>query len=200
MKKAAAILLAISVLFLVGCNDSDGDVKKPKETAVTVTTGDCFEINKLKGEDGNEKFSYTVKTHDGTVIESAVCANEPKVKPLSDDLLGVRFYTATDSFVRYYDIKGGRVSASYFGAFWDNGELLAYNDFEASGKLIVRDIFDDNGYRYEKEITSDSLTLIVTKAEPTDDGETLVVKFKLGDHGAEKNVRLPLVDKDSDGV
>lgn len=193
-------MLAISVLFLVGCNDSDGDVKKPKETAVTVTTGDCFEINKLKGEDGNEKFSYTVKTHDGTVIESAVCANEPKVKPLSDDLLGVRFYTATDSFVRYYDIKGGRVSASYFGAFWDNGELLAYNDFEASGKLIVRDIFDDSGYRYEKEITSDAMELIVTSAEPTDDGETLVVKFKLGDHGAEKNVRLPLVDKDSDGV
>lgn len=198
MKKAAAILLAISVLFLVGCNDSDGDVKKPKETAVTVTTGDCFEVSKLKGEDGNEKFSYTVKTHDGTVIESAVCANEPKVKPLSDDLLGVRFYTATDSFVRYYDIKGGRVSASYFGAFWDNGELLAYNDFEASGKLIVRDIFDDNGYRYEKEITSDAMELIVTSAEPTDDGETLVVKFKLGDHGAEKNVRLPLVDKSSD--
>lgn len=193
-------MLAISVLFLVGCSDSDGDVKKPKETAVSVTTGDCFEINKLKGEDGNEKFSYTVKTHDGTVIESAVCANEPKVKPLNDDLLGVRFYTATDSFVRYYDIKGGRVSVSYFGAFWDNGELLAYNDFEASGKLIVRDIFDDSGYRYEKEITSDAMELIVTSAEPTDDGETLVVKFKLGDHGAEKNVRLPLVDKDSDGV
>lgn len=198
MKKAAAILLAISVLFLVGCNDSDGDVKKPKETAVSVTSGDCFEINKLKGEDGNEKFSYTVKTHDGTVIESAVCANEPKVKPLSDDLLGVRFYTATDSFVRYYDIKGGRVSASYFGAFWDNGELLAYNDFEKSGRLIVRDIFDDNGYRYEKGITSDAMELIVTSAEPTDDGETLVVKFKLGDHGAEKNVRLPLIEKSSD--
>lgn len=198
MKKAAAILLAISVLFLVGCGSGDGDVKKPKETAVSVTSGDCFEINKLKGEDGNEKFSYTVKTHDGTVIESAVCANEPKVKPLNDDLLGVRFYTATDSFVRYYDIKGGRVSASYFGAFWDNGELLAYNDFEKSGKLIVRDIFDDNGYRYEKEITSDAMELIVTSAEPTDDNETLVVKFKLGDHGAEKNVRLPLIEKSSD--
>lgn len=198
MKKAAAILLAISVLFLVGCSDSDGDVKKPKETAVSVTSGDCFEINKLKGEDGNEKFSYTVKTHDGTVIESAVCANEPKVKPLNDDLLGARFYTATDSFVRYYDIKGGRVSASYFGAFWDNGELLAYNDFEKSGRLIVRDIFDDSGYRYEKEITSDAMELIVTSAEPTDDGETLVVKFKLGEHGAEKNVKLPLIEKSSD--
>lgn len=193
-------MLAISVLFLVGCSDSDGDVKKPKETAVAVTSGDCFEINKLKGEDGNEKFSYTVKTHDGTVIESAVCANEPKVKPLNDDLLGVRFYTDTDSFVRYYDLKGGKVSASYFGAFWDNGELLAYNDFEKSGKLIVRDIFDDNGYRYEKEITSDAMELIVTSAEPTDDNETLVVKFKLGEHGSEKNVRLPLVDEDNDGI
>ncbi len=191
-------MLAISVLFLVGCNDSSGDVKRPQETAVTVTSGDCFEISKLHGEDGNEKFSYTVKTHDGTVIESAICANEPKVKPLNDDLFGVRFYTATDSFVRYYDLKGGRVSASYFGAFWDNGTLLAYNDFEKSGKLIVRDIFDDNGYRYEKEIESDAMELIVTSAEPTDDNETLIVKFKLGEHGAEKNVKLPLVDKSSD--
>ena len=62
----------------------------------------------------------------------------------------------------------------------------------------MRDIFADNGYRYEKEIKSDSLTLIVTKAEPTDDGETLIVKFKLGEHGGEKNVKLPLVDKSSD--
>lgn len=198
MKKAAAILLAFSVLFLVGCNDSSGDVKKPTETGYTVSAGECFEITMLKGEDGNEKYSYAVKSHDGTIIESAICANEPKVKPLNDDLLGVRFYTDTDSFVRYYDLKAGRVSASYFGAFWDNGTLLAYNDFEKSGKLIVRDIFDDNGYRYEKEIESDAMELIVTSAEPTDDGKTLIVKFTLGEHGSEKNVRLPLVDKDSD--
>lgn len=197
MKKAAAILLAITMLFLVGCDNGRPETT-PEPSPVAVSSGDCYEVSMLKNNDGNEKYSYTVKTHDGTVIESAVCANEPKVKPLNDDLLGVRFYTATDSFVRYYDIKAGRVSASYFGAFWDNGTLLAYNDFEKSGKLIVRDIFDDNGYRYEKEIKSDSLTLIVTKAEPTDDGETLIVKFKLGEHGAEKNVKLPLVDKSSD--
>lgn len=197
MKKAAAILLAITMLFLVGCDNGRPETT-PEPSPVAVSSGDCYEVSMLKNNDGIEKYSYTVKTHDGKVIESAICANEPKVKPLNDDLLGVRFYTATDSFVRYYDLKAGRVSASYFGAFWDNGTLVAYNDFEHSEKLIVRDIFDDNGYRYEKEIKSDSLTLIVTKAEPTDDGETLIVKFKLGEHGAEKNVKLPLVDKSSD--
>lgn len=199
MKKAAAILLAITMLFLVGCDNGRPETT-PEPSPVAVSSGDCYEVSLLKNNDGIEKYSYTVKTHDGKVIESAICANKPKVKPLNGDLLGMRFYTDSDSFVRYYDLKAGRVSASYFDAFWDNGTLVAYNDFEKSEKLIVRDIFDDNGYRYEKEIKSDSLTLIVTKAEPTDDGETLIVKFKLGEHGAEKNVRLPLVDKDSDGV
>ena len=198
MKKAAAILLAFSTLLLVGCGNTDGDVKRPTETSTPVTSGEGYEITMLRGEDGNEKYSYTVTTHDGTVLETAICANEPKVKPLRDDLLGVRFYTDTSSFVRYYDLKGGRVSASYFGAFWDNGKLLAYSDFEKSGKLIVRDIFDDSGYRYEETIESDAMELIVTSAEATEDGDELEVKFTLGEHGAEKNVKLPLVDKSSD--
>ena len=198
MKRCPAIVLAFAMLFLVGCSDSQGDVNKPSETSTPLSSGDCFEISMLMGEDGNEKYSYTVKTHDGEVIESAVCANEPKVKPLNDDLLGVRFYTSTDSFVRYYDLKGGKVSASYFGAFWDNGKLLAYNDFEKSGKLIVRDIFDDSGYRYEEVIESDAMELIVTGAETNEDGNELEVKYTLGEHGAEKSVTLLLTDKNSD--
>ena len=97
MKKAAAILLAFSMLLLVGCGNTDGDVKRPTETSTPVTSGEGYEITMLRGEDGNEKYSYTVTTHDGTVLETAICANEPKVKPLSDDLLGVRFYTDTSS-------------------------------------------------------------------------------------------------------
>lgn len=198
MKKAAAILLIFSMLLLVGCDSGDGDVKRPQETSTPVTSGEGYEITMLKGEDGNEKYSYTVTTHDGAVLESAIAANEPKVKPLNDDLLGVRFYTDSSSFVRYYDLKGGRVSASYFGAFWDNGTLLAYNDFEKSGKLIVRDIFDDSGYRYEETIESDAMELIVTSAEANEDGDELEVKFTLGEHGSEKTIKLPLVDKSSD--
>lgn len=197
MKKAAAILLAFSMLFLVGCGDDKVDVKRPTETSTPVSSGEGYEITRLKGDDGNEKYSYTVKTHDGKVIETAIAANEPKVKPLNDDLLGVRFYTDSSSFVRYYDLKSGKVSASFFGAFWDNGTLLAYNDFENSGKLIVRDIFDDDGYRYEKEIESDAMELIVTDTEETDDSKTLIVKFQMGEHGTEKNVRLPLVDNEN---
>ena len=62
----------------------------------------------------------------------------------------------------------------------------------------MRDIFDDSGYRYEETIESDAMELIVTSAEATEDGDELEVKFTLGEHGAEKNVKLPLVDKSSD--
>lgn len=190
MKKAAIFLLALMTLFLAACGDT-GEENKPENTPVVLSKGEGFEIAMLRDDNG-EKYSYTVKTHDGTVIESAVCAQQPQVKPLNEDLLGIRFYTDNDSFVRYYDLKSGKASVSYFGAFWDNGKLLAYNDFERSGKLIVCDIFDDGGYRYEKEIESDAMELTVTSAEVNEDGDTLVVKYKLGEHGYEQNVKLPL--------
>lgn len=196
MKKAAIFLLALMTLFLAACGDT-GEEKKPENTPVVLSKGEGFEIAMLR--DGNgEKYSYTVKTHDGTVIESAVCAQQPQVKPLNEDLLGIRFYTDNDSFVRYYDLKSGKASVSYFGAFWDNGRLLAYNDFERSGKLVVCDIFDDGGYRYEKEIESDAMELIVTEATLSDDESTLIVKFKMGENGSVKNVKLPLSDESSD--
>ncbi len=117
MKKAAAILLTFTMLFLVGCDNGRPETT-PEPSPVAVSSGDCYEVSMLKNNDGIEKYSYTVKTHDGKVIESAICANKPKVKPLNGDLLGIRFYTDSDSFVRYYDIKSGRVSASYFDASW----------------------------------------------------------------------------------
>lgn len=191
MKKASVILLALMLLFLVGCGDKPEE-KEPESSPVVLSSGEGYEISMLKDENGGEKYAYTVKTHEGKVIESAISSNEPKVKPLNADLIGIRFYTDSDSFVRYYDIKSGKASASYFGAFWDNGKLLAYNDYEHSGKLIVRDIFDDDGYRYEKEISSDALELIVTEAKLSDDESTLTVYFKMGEHGSVVNVRLPL--------
>lgn len=192
MKKASVIILALMLLFLTACGDKP-EVKEPETSPVVLSSGEGYEISLLKDENGGEKYAYTVKTHDGKVIESAISANEPKVKPLNDNLIGIRFYTDSDSFVRYYDLSSGKASESYFGAFWDNGKLLAYNDYERSGKLIVRDIFDDDGYRYEKEIQSDSLELIVTEAELSDDESTLTVYFKMGEHGSVVNVRLPLV-------
>ena len=194
MKKASVIILALMLLFLTACGDKPEETK-PEASPVVLSSGDGYEISMLKDENGSEKYAYTVKTHDGTVIESAISANQPKVKPLSPDLIGIRFYTDSDSFVRYYDLKTGKASESYFGAFWDNGKLLAFNDFERSGKLIVRDIFDDNGYRYEKDIQSDAMELIVTETKLSDDESTLTVYFKMGEHGSVKNVRLPLVEE-----
>ena len=36
------------------------------------------------------------------------------------------------------------------------------------------------------------MELTVTSAEVNEDGDTLVVKYKLGGHGYEQNVKLPL--------
>lgn len=81
MKKAAAILLAITMLFLVGCDNGRPETT-PEPSPVAVSSGDCYEVSLLKNNDGIEKYSYTVKTHDGKVIESAICAKQAQGQAL----------------------------------------------------------------------------------------------------------------------
>ncbi len=194
MKKAICFALALCSCLLVGCNKDDAEDAKQVETVVLAKSA-CYEISMLNDDDGT-KYSYTVLTQDGETLESALCAKKPEVKPLNDDLIGIRFYTSSSTFCRYYDVKNGRVSDSYFGAFWDNGTLLAYNDYESSSKLVVRDIFDADGYYAEYEIDSDAMELIVKSAEENEDSTELCVTYTLGESGWEQTARIPLVENE----
>lgn len=192
MKKLFAVLLILLTVLLVGCG-SDEPEAEPENTPVILSKGDGFEVLMIESEDYSIKYAYTVTAADGTVIEKASCSNQPKVAKLDNGLIGIRFTTDNKVFCRYYDIKNGLASDSYFGAFWDNGKLVAYNSYEDTGKLVVCDIFNPDGYRFEKEIQSSAMELIVTGSSVNDKGTELKVTYKMGESAGEQSTTLPLV-------
>ena len=204
MKRFPAVLLALSCLFLVACGGEEpAETPAPSAEPTAAQTestgkdreiiskGDCFEVS-LDRSGEIVRYDYVVKTTDGKVIESASCPQQPRVAPLSKTLLGFRFYNEDKTWCRYYDTEKGLASPSYFGAFWDNGKLVAYNDYEKNQKLVVRDIFDDSGYKYELPIDGAAMELIVVAAVPDEAGTSLTVEYLLGESSSRLTAQLPL--------
>lgn len=182
MRKFCSVFLIILLVFLCACTAkpvSDAE-ETPGVTEDIIAAGEGFKIVSIRDSSGS-RYKYTVTAHDGTEIESAFCSGKPKVAVINDDLLGIRFFSDNKSFCRYYDLKNGVASKSYFNAFWDNGKLVAFNDYGKSGKFIVCDIFDENGFYCEAPIESDAMQLTVTECSVSDDGSELIVSYELGD-------------------
>ena len=206
MKKLLCAVFIILALFLSACGaEEDPAEPSPTQTAqpspspkaetdenVTVLSkGTGFLITEVTSNSGT-KYAYTVTANDGKEIESASCGMQPKVAPLAKDLIGIRFYSDKGSWCRYYDLERGIASQSFYGAFWDDGSLVAYNDFEYGRCLVVQSIFDEDGYCFKQHIEGDALELTVIAAVPKDDGSTLTVEYYLGKSGGRTTVELPL--------
>ena len=183
MKKRIAAIMLLMLMLLAGCGE-DTPTETPAPSAAILSQGDCFVV----AEDHSSsvvKYSYTINDKSGAEIESAICAKQPRVAVINDDLLGVRFYVNDKTFCRYYDLKNGRVSDSFFNAFWDNGKLVAYHDYDNGHRLMVRDMFDENGYYYELDLDVQALSITVTACEQNEDTGDLTVKYTYGDGGTE---------------
>lgn len=192
MKKPVSLFMCLLAVFsLCACGNVPPAPQETDGAAEVVSKGTGFEVSQRRTDTGT-KYYYTVTAADGSVIEHASCAEQPKVAPMKNGLLGIRFYTETDSWCRYYDLNKGLSSESFFRAFWDNGRLVAYNDFEQSGKLIVREIFSADGYRCEIPIEASEMELTVSAAVPSDDGSVLTVEYVLGRSGNRRTVDIPL--------
>lgn len=191
MKTKLIPLLLIPALLLGGCSGGETDAEESPEVSGTIlASGDCFTVEEERS-DGVTKYTYTVTDRDGNVLESAACSAQPKVAVINDGLLGIRFYNDNGSFCRYYDIENGRVGGSYFNAFWDDGELVAYHDYSGGHRFIVRDIFDDDGYYYELEVDSLAVSLTVTECEQDEEDGSLAVKYVESEGGTEASITLP---------
>ena len=185
MNKPFRVLCAVLLLMMLcitACGTEPEPVKSPDPTPgksgnEVISKGVGFVITLGKSSDGTPRYDYTVTANDGTVIESASCPVQPKVAPLSKTLLGFRFSNDERSWCRYYDIEKGVASPSYFGAFWDNGSLVAYNDYQKNGVLTVCDIFDPEGFRSEAKLPAGASELTVTAAVPSEDGSVLTVEY-----------------------
>ncbi len=189
MKKRIIAVMLLMLTLLAGCGE-DTPAETPAPSTAILSQGDCFVVAE-DNSSGITKYSYTIKDKSRAELESAICANQPRVAVINDDLLGVRFYVNDKTFCRYYDLKNGRVSDSFFNAFWDNGKLVAYHDYDNGHRLMVRDMFDENGYYYELDLDIQALSITVTACEQNEETGDLTVKYTYGDGGAEYSATLP---------
>ena len=197
MKKLIAPLL-LCVLLLCACTQGAEPPVQTKdvENSRTLVSTDTFTVEAVvDGE--NVKYRYTVFDLDGKTIESAFCAEMPKVSQVSEALAGIRFTDDGHSWARYYDLKNGKASESFMTAFGSDGELVAYNAYDNGHIMVVRSIFDESGYLFETPVESDSWQIFVTAAELSEDGTSLSVEFVDGDgtnpDAKVKTITLPLV-------
>lgn len=181
MKKAILPLL-IAVLLLAACGTNEPSIPKEQddESSRVLVSGECFSVEEIVKND-SVRYRYTVLNSDGSVLEKAFCAERPAVSQVSENLVGMRFTDDNHAWSRYFDTEKGKVSESFMNAFWSNGLLVAYNSYDESGHImVVRDIFDDEGFRSETHVESDALMITVVAAELAEDGETLTVEYVSG--------------------
>lgn len=188
MKKSLIVSLLLCMLMLL-CACSNDETPDPDPSEAIIATGDCYKVTENHSS-GVTKYHYTISTIDGEELESALCAKKPQVAVLSDTLLGVRFYVDDKSFCRYYDVENGRVSKSFFNAFWDDGELVAYHDYDNGQRMMVSDMFDDD-YYYELALEIHSLTITVTSCEQNEETGVLTVNYSYSDDNMQGTVELP---------
>ena len=163
MKKRILAAMLLMLMLLSACGE-DTPVETPEPTGTILAQDDNFVVTEDHSS-GVTKYSYTIKDKAGNELESAICSKKPLVAEINDDLLGVRFYVNDKTFCRYYDLKNSRISESFFNAFWHNGKLVAYHDYDNGHRMMVRDMFDENGYYYEQDIDVQALSITVTACE-----------------------------------
>lgn len=190
MKKPIFAAFLLCALLLTGCGgDETGNDTKPEATEVVLSAGDCFKVSEERS-DGVTRYSYSVTAKNGETLESALCAEQPQVAVINPDLLGIRFTSDDRVFCRYYDLKNGFVSESFFNAFWDNGKLVAYYNYDNGHRMVVRSIFDHGSY-YQTEIDCPSLELTVTSCELNEQTGELTVSYVYGANNTKGTVKLP---------
>ena len=191
MKKTIFAAFLLCALLLTGCGgDKTGNDTRPETTDVILSAGDCFKVSE-EHSNGVTRYSYSVTSKNGETLESALCAEQPQVAVINPDLLGIRFTSDDRVFCRYYDLKNGFVSESFFNAFWDNGKLVAYYNYDNGHRMVVRSIFDHGSYYYQTEIDCPSLELTVTSCELNEQTGELTVSYVYGAYNTKGTVKLP---------
>lgn len=197
--KKSVLLLLLCVLLLCGCSkEPPANTTDPTdETVKVIASGACFTVEEIvKG--GITKYSYTVTDANGKVIETAFCAEKPRVSQVNNSLVGMRFTDDNHMWIRYFDTASGRASESFMNAFWSDGSLVAYASYDNGVIMVVRDIFDEDGFRSTTPADSTLWNVHVIAAEVSEDGCTLAVEYVDGDGtnpDAEiRTVTLPLCE------
>lgn len=197
--KRVVLPLLICLMLLCGCSkEPPAKTTNPTdETVKVIASGECFTVEEIV-KDCITKYSYSITDINGKVIETAFCAEKPRVSQVDKNLVGMRFTDNNHMWTRYFDTASGRVSESFMSAFWSDGTLVAYASYDNGVIMVVRDIFDDEGFRSSTPAESTLWNVHVIAAEVSEDGTGLVVEYVDGDGtnpDAEiRTVTLPLCE------
>lgn len=200
MKKRliALALAALMTLALCACGNDEDDRprKESDEKSELLISGDNYEIYTVTDADGT-KYEFTVSANDGSVLQTALCAEAPRAAMSADTVLGMRFTNGNKSFCRFFELEEKLCSEAYFNAFWDNGELVGIHT-TVNGEQHIRliDIFSGD-IVYEKGLELDSMELLISSAELSEDGSELTIVYAGGENTDEYTLVIELFQSDA---
>lgn len=196
MKRILSILLAaLLALSLCACGDDaeDSPHKESDEKSKLLISGDNYEVYTVTDAEGT-KYEFTVTANDGSVLQTALCAEAPRAARSGESVLGMRFTNGQKSFCRYFELEQKLCSEAYFNAFWDNGELVGVHS-TVNGEQYIRliDIFSGEVF-FEKGLGLDSMELLISSTELSEDGSELTVVYAGGENTREYTLVIELTE------
>ena len=222
MKKYIAFLLCIIIVFsLFSCNsqnindqlppdnngENNNDISTDTDDGKNDNNGssdtdfgqiiDSTDYYKIK-EIGLGKHEYHIYDRWGKEVLVEVTNRPLRISIIDKLMIEIRIGMGTGTSVsKYYDIMNDRFSEKYLDVAAVSGNLVAYVDTSESHpinncKLVVRDIFDKNGFFKSFDLDLDTAPMPIISAKFTTRQMTLELDYYPKGQSSSKSVTLPV--------
>lgn len=158
-----------------------------------IASGDYYTVTDM----GNYTYDYDIVNHRGTTLLSDYgLTKEPKIKMVSDSVIGVSVQAGTGistQYTVYGNIYTGQISPTYWSVLGEYENKVVYTDYEdGQHSIVVQDIFDKNVF-YKKEIISEVFVAAdpVIDIQISPDGIATITYVK-GENYTETEIKIDL--------
>lgn len=198
MKKSCLLIVSLLIILIL-CACGKADTKVPEEAEKSdkgeeIVSEENYSVFEEDGPEG-KRYYYEIKANDGTVMENVYTHDKPVISERDKNIYSVLFFTDGKYFCRYYNVDTKEMTESFSRVFWDNGKVLARQNFAGDRSIVVQSIFDDS-YCEETLIDCIMSQFTVLAASLSEDGKTLNVTYIPGNGGdvgfTETDVAVPL--------
>ncbi len=142
---------------------------------------------------GESEYYYAIYNAEGKIVKDGECFRvSPSITYIDANTIQVLVSAGTDTYCCiYYDILGDRVSEIYESPVTAKYNKIAYLDWRKGGitALIVKEMFDENGYYEEFLLDFTQMVSPVTYAEFLDEN-TLYISYYFGGSYEEKKTQV----------
>lgn len=174
MKKSILYLIALGIIFTIGCGSNKSDISNEKIDFSNADIVEDSDLYKVKEKDGKYCVSFINEKGDEAEIFDTVDSC-PVVTDVKDDVLKITLSNGSD-VSWYYDIENEELSNVISGADSEYGRMIAVID---ESKIIIQDAFNEE---ILQEITEfgqemEDISEPIISAEFTEDGSELIVNY-----------------------